>query len=229
MSLQRILLVEDDVATREHLQAMLEPITCFDLIAAVGTVAEGQRVLDEGRIDILLTDLGLPDGSGIELIEAATGRGDILSLVVTVFGDERHVVQAIEAGAMGYLLKDEPGPNIEKALRDMLEGGSPISPMIARYLLRTMRAEGAGPDEDNAKSGAGVPEAPDIPKLSAREHEVLRHIVKGFTYAEISEILGLSPHTVSTHVRKIYRKLAVHSRGEAVYEAMQLGIVQPHD
>ena len=183
----------------------------------MGTVAEGREVLEAKPVDVLLTDLGLPDGSGIELIEQAAKHGEILSLVVTVFGDEEHVVEAIEAGAMGYLLKDQAPDDVGKAILDMAGGGSPMSPAIARYLLRRMQPE------------KGEGEESDIPALSQREREVLGYIVKGFTYAEIADLTDISQHTVSTHIRKIYRKLSVHSRGEAVYEALQLGIVKSDD
>lgn len=123
---------------------------------------------------------------------------------------------------MGYLLKDQVGADVGQAILDMLAGGSPISPVIARYLLRTMR-----PSED--ETHRAEVEACTVPELSAREQEVLRHVVKGFTYAEIADLLGISTHTVSTHIRKIYRKLSVNSRGEAVYEAIQLGIVRATD
>jgi DNA-binding NarL/FixJ family response regulator len=136
--------------------------------------------------------------------------------VITIFGDEPHVVGALEAGALGYLLKDGTPEYIGASIVDMLAGGSPISPAIARHLLRRFRGD--------APARAG--EAESVPPLSEREGEVLRLIVKGFTYAEIAELLGVSAHTVTTHVRGIYRKLEVHSRSEAVYEALQLGLVK---
>jgi DNA-binding NarL/FixJ family response regulator len=136
--------------------------------------------------------------------------------VITVFGDEEHVVAAIRAGALGYLLKSDSQAEIANALREIARGGSPISPSIARYLLGAVR---------------GVPRTPtpDTPPLSERELEVLRAIVKGFTYDEIAGLLEISSATVATHVRRIYRKLSVHSRGEAAYEALQQGIVHPDD
>jgi DNA-binding NarL/FixJ family response regulator len=133
-----------------------------------------------------------------------------------VFGDEQHVVEALEAGALGYLLKDGTAEYIGASILEMLAGGSPISPAIARHLLRRFR--GGAPGE--------AARTEELPRLSEREGEVLRLIVKGFTYAEIAELLGVSSHTVTTHVRGIYRKLEVHSRSEAVYEALQLGLVK---
>jgi DNA-binding NarL/FixJ family response regulator len=136
---------------------------------------------------------------------------------VSVFGDETHVVEAIEAGALGYLLKDGDADYIATSILEMLDGGSPISPPIARYLLRRLQAPPADP------ATSAVP----APRLSPREQEVLNLIAKGFSYTEIAGLLGLTAPTVATHTRGIYRKLDVHSRGEAVYEALQLGLVKP--
>lgn len=126
--------------------------------------------------------------------------------------------QAATVGAaLGYLLKSESSAGVARAILEAIAGGSPLSPSIARRLLGELRdPPGAGP-------------APDAPSLSDRELEVLRHIVKGFRYDEIVEHLGISTATVATHVRKVYRKLAVHSRSEATYEALQLGIIRADD
>jgi DNA-binding NarL/FixJ family response regulator len=141
-------------------------------------------------------------------------------MVITVFGDEQHVVSAIEAGALGYLLKDAPPEAIGRAILEMVAGGSPMSAPVARYLLK--RFAPAEPAASAAPAGGG-------PSLSAREREVLGYIVKGFSYAEIARLTGLSAHTVATYVRRIYGKLEVHSRGEAVYEALASGLVDMDD
>lgn len=211
----RVILVEDEAATRVHLAAALQAAPELLLCGEAGTYAEGRRLVEEANADLLLTDLGLPDGSGLGLVRLAAERG-VLPLVITVFGDDAHVLEAIRAGAMGYLLKDQQADDVVRSLLAVLDGGSPISPTIARTVLQDMRAQ---PDVAQ----------PDRPEFTEREQEVLRGIVKGFTYAEIAGILELSTHTVSTHVRKVYGKLAVHSRGEAVYEALQLGLVQPDE
>jgi len=214
----RILLVEDDTPTRERLACALSGDPRLELVGSVGSLAEGREALAELSPDVLITDLGLPDGSGLELIRNATAsRAEILAMVITVLGDERTVVSAVEAGALGYLLKDGSTDYLVRSTMELLDGGSPISPSIARYLLKHLRAGGSEtlpPAADDTK-----------PRLSAREQEVLGYLVKGFTYAETSGYLGVSEHTVATHVRRIYRKLAVGSRGEAVYEALQLGLV----
>jgi DNA-binding NarL/FixJ family response regulator len=214
----RILLVEDDANTRGRLAAAIEAHPQLVLLSAVGSCAEARAALDAETPDVLLTDLGLPDGDGTDLIRELRRRKlPTEAMVITIFGDEQHVVTAIEAGAMGYLLKDGSAEYIGSSVLEMMDGGSPISPPIARYLLRRFRPPDAG-DDDTAP-----------PRLSEREHEVLTLIVKGFSYAEIARLIGVSAHTVTTHVRNIYRKLEVHSRGEAVYEALQLGLVKIDD
>ena len=217
MGVHTVLLVEDDANTRARLARVIEAHPQLRLIAAVGSCAEARRVLEREEPDVLLTDLGLPDGDGVALVRELRNRGSrTAAMVVTVFGDETHVVGALAAGALGYLLKDGAPDYVADSILDMLAGGSPISPPIARYLLKRFQGlEAATP-----------PEAAALPRLSEREREVLTLIVKGFSYGEIARLLGVSSHTVTTHVRGIYHKLQVHSRGEAVYEALQLGIVK---
>ncbi len=213
-----VILVEDDDHTRERLARAIAGHPQPRLLGSGATCDEGRALLGKLPADVLITDLGLPDGSGIDLIREARDRNPkMLTLVITVFGDESHVIAAIEAGAMGYLLKDGTADYIGSSILEMIAGGSPISPPIARYLLRRFRTP-APP--------AGERSPAPTPQLSEREHEVLQLIVKGFSYAEIAGLLGLSAHTVTTHVRGIYRKLAVHSRGEAVYEALATGLVK---
>jgi DNA-binding NarL/FixJ family response regulator len=216
-----VILVEDDDRTRERLARAIDGHPQLRLLGTAASCEEGRRLLASGTPDVLISDLGLPDGSGIDLIgEARRRHPELLALVITVFGDESHVVAAIEAGAMGYLLKDGTADYIGSSILEMIAGGSPISPPIARHLLRRFRP---------ADPPAAEPADAGTPRLSEREHEVLTLIVKGFSYAEIAGLLGVSSHTVTTHVRGIYRKLEVHSRGEAVYEALALGLVKLDD
>jgi DNA-binding NarL/FixJ family response regulator len=213
---RRILIVEDDEPTRERLARAVSARSAeLELTEAVGTVREGVLSLRRDPPEVLLVDLGLPDGSGIELIRAARAlSSDVLSMVVTVFGDEKSVLGAIEAGARGYLLKDQSEEDVGTAIQQLLAGGSPITPAIAQHLI--LRFQEHPP--------RATPEP--APSLSQREREVLDLVVKGFTFSEIARLLELSPHTVGTFVRRIYRKLEVRSRGEAVFEALQLGLVR---
>jgi DNA-binding NarL/FixJ family response regulator len=210
----RVLLVEDDGPTREHLARAVESHPALALIGRAASLAEARAQLGGELPDVLLTDLGLPDGSGIELIRELRSRApQALAMVVTALGDEKTVIAAIEAGASGYLLKDGSFAEIGAALLELVAGGSPISPGIARQVLRRLQRGSAGA-------------APDAPKLTEREHEVLELIAKGFSFPEIAALLSISAHTVTTHVRHIYEKLEVTSRASAVYEAVQLGLVR---
>jgi DNA-binding NarL/FixJ family response regulator len=218
MGRHRILLVEDDEPTRARLAEAIAAHAELEVQSAVATCAEARVELDsEPPPDVLLTDLGLPDGSGVDLIRLARDRSAATqAMVITVFGDEKHVLAAIEAGAMGYLLKDGSAEYIGRSILELLAGGSPISPPIARSILRRFRGDTASPARPEANA----------PRLTERESEVLTLIVKGFSYGESARLMGVQESTVTSHVRNIYRKLEVHSRGEAVYEALQLGLVK---
>ena len=163
---RRILIVEDDEPTRERLvRALAAHEGELELAAAVGTCREALLALRRDAPEVMLVDLALPDGNGVELIRAARAlSSDILSMVVTVFGDEQSVIAAIEAGASGYLLKGNAERDVGAAIDDLLAGGSPISPPIARYLLRRLQSPPAEVATGSARD--------EIPELSAREREV---------------------------------------------------------
>lgn len=193
----------------------------MDLVAVANTRAEGLALLDGPPADVLLVDLGLPDGSGIDVIRAALRLWPSCDVMVsTTFGDEIHVMQSIEAGAAGYLLKDSAPENLVDEIRCLAHGGSPISPMIARQVLSRFRQrQPAAP-----VSGPTAPTA-ERAQLSARESEVLDLITKGFTVDEIAGLMSVSRHTVLTFVRRVYSKLKVTSKAEAIYEARNQGLL----
>jgi DNA-binding NarL/FixJ family response regulator len=209
-----VLIVEDSAETRDYLVSAVSSDPQLRVAGAVATLREGIALLTQTLSEVLLVDLGLPDGNGIDLLRFARKvGGDTQCLVITLFGDEASVISAIKAGARGYLLKDDAAADIQNAIHQLLQGGSPLSPSIARYLLRGLAEEPpcVGPTP--------------LPKLSEREIEILRHVVKGFTFPEIGSLLGITAHTVTTHARRIYRKLEVRSRAEAVFEALSRGLI----
>lgn len=210
-----VLLLEDDPVTRERLAGIVRASPGLVLAAAFGDLRGALAWLAVNPPpQVLLVDLQLPDGSGIDLIRAAhrlAPQAEVM--VISVFGDESHVVSAIAAGATGYLLKDASAEEITQAISRLLAGESPISSAIARHLLRRFQAPPV----------SGTPAAAS--PLTPREGEVLQLIAKGLSYQRIAATLAMSPHTVTTHIKQIYRKLAVNSRGEAVFEAMQLGLL----
>lgn len=214
----RVAIVEDDAILREDLARVVELADGLE-IAGVGDTLAAGRVLVEAAPDVLLIDLALPDGNGVELIREARERLPAIKIiVVSIFGDARSVVRAIEAGADGYLLKGAGGQQAEDAIRSVLNGGAPISPAVASHILVRMRERTAG------ASGAG----PDAP-LTEKETAVLTDLAKGFRYKEVARLHNISPHTVADHVKSIYRKLAVNSRSEAVFEAVQAGLIKLKD
>lgn len=216
-----VLIVEDDPRFRALFAAAVQAAPDLQLVGAAPDLPEGLRLLDQTRPQVLLVDIGLPSGSGIELIQrAALQVPECASIVVTVFADEEPVIQCIKAGATGYLLKDARDVDIVRQIRLLNEGGSPISPAIARRLLQ--RVAGREPAPVGHASESGEPRV----ALSEQEHAVLALSAKGYNYEEIAGLLSLSRHTVETYVKRIYRKLQVHSKTEAVYEARKLGLMR---
>jgi DNA-binding NarL/FixJ family response regulator len=207
--------VEDDPHYRAFVEDLVEAAPGLECVFATESVVEAVALFDAHAPDLCLVDLALPDGSGVELVRhiaaASTGR----TLVLSVLGDQATVMEALKAGAHGYVLKDMPGPQIINSIRQTLAGFSPISPQVAVYLTRLL----SGPS-----SGEGGLDGSEV-TLTDRESEILSVFARGLSYREAAEVLGVSPHTISDFVKKIYRKLNVHSRGEAVFEAQTLGLI----
>lgn len=216
-----IVIVEDEPEFRRRFAQIIENEPTMRLVGVATNWREAQTIITEEDFDVLLIDLGLPDGNGIDLIRQVSQKkphADIM--VVTVFGDEQHVVASIEAGATGYILKDSTPADVISCIRLLRAGGSPVSPLVARSVLRAIR------NRVSLGTPATLGQATGTNPLSVRETEILQLLAKGMSFNEIGEILGISPHTVTAHIKKTYRKLAVHSRGEAVYEATQMGLLR---
>lgn len=208
----RVLLLEDDAPLRERFTRILQDWSGGTLVAACATLNEGLEALENHQVDLLLTDLGLPDGHGIDAIRQLRQlNSEADALVISVLADDETVLDAIEAGAVGYLLKDADSIELLEAIEEVRAGRSPISSSIARILVRRMNTDTPRP--------AG-------PALTPRETEILGGIAKGFTYAELAEWLHISRHTVPVHIKNIYRKLAANNRSEAVYEASKRGLIR---
>ena len=176
---------------------------------------------------VALIDLGLPDSSGIEIIQwLSKNKPEINTMVVTTFGDEDHVMRSLEAGASGYLLKDETGEELLKHVLEVVNGGSPISPLIARQLLNRMQQQRALESANNPQSASRQSVMQKANSITDRELSVIQQVARGFTVQEIAAQMEISAHTVSTHVKRIYKKLRVNSRSEAVYEASLLGLIE---
>ena len=212
-----VLIVEDNPVTLDVLAEVVRQEPRLQLSCAVNNRSDAEASLEQ-RPDIILVDIGLPDGNGIDLIRTAKERHpETEIMVISSFGDEEHVVEAIEAGASGYILKDTSLPEVGPHILGLMKGDSPISPGIARYLLNRFQAKPANNIEDPSTS------------LTEREQSVLTLIAKGYSRFEAAEALGMSQHTVNTHIKHIYRKLSVHSRTEAIFEACQMGLIRPYE
>jgi len=215
-----VFVVEDDPATRKSLVRKIERSEGLLIAGSAATLADARQSLQTINPDAYLVDLQLPDGDGSELISEITQqRPGNPVLVISVFGDERSVVRAISAGAQGYLLKDAPGEDLAEAIVQVIEGQSPISPSIAKHLLRRFQSQASGesPDTSEDKKSQSI--------LSRRELEILNLAAKGLTSKEAARALQISVNTIGTYTRRVYAKLAVSSRAEALFEARQLGLM----
>ncbi|MGI1677856.1 MAG: response regulator transcription factor [Cellvibrionaceae bacterium] len=212
-----VLIVEDSYATRMRLNKAITKGRSFQLLESVGDFKSASEILKNNSPDILLTDLDLPDGNGIDLIkmlhlpEVKTQ----LAIVISIFGDGDHVINALKAGASGYLLKDDNFIDINNAITQMLQGGSPISPSIARHLLDELTLLPSYPITGEVNNYL----------LTKREKEVLILVSKGYTDKEIGDAFNLSIHTIKGYVKNIYKKLSVRNRMQAVHEAKLQGIL----
>jgi DNA-binding NarL/FixJ family response regulator len=229
----RVIIIEDDPLVLDRFMAVLAPCEDLQLFGEAQTKATGAELIEAGGYDVLVCDLGLPDGDGTDLVrQSAITNPAADIMVLTMFADHHKVLAAIKAGARGYLLKDQSLDDCVAAIREVCSGGSPISPIIARLLLnelglgeRTVRGTILGQPREKKQI---INDPRPSTTLSEREIEALNLLARGFTYAETAELLGISPHTIGTHVKNIYRKLEVTSRAEAVFEASSLGILDTH-
>jgi DNA-binding NarL/FixJ family response regulator len=228
----RVLLVDDDEQLQDSLKQAIELDPALTLLGQCHSLSEAFAALDELQPDVALIDLGLPDGNGLALIKHIHEHvPNCESMVLTVLSDESHVIACIEAGATGYLTKDTRPPEVLERLKQLRAGGSPISPLIARRLLNRFR--GVFTSEALGATAEGTPlekpETIEFTPLSDREQEVLEMVAKGFMQAEIASMMGVSINTVSTYVKRIYKKLAVNSRTSAVHRASELGLISFRD
>lgn len=207
----RLLIVEDHPGFREALSEGLSAIG-FVIAAACASGEEALAALEDASPDAAIVDLGLVGMSGTKTIRALRAiRPELPVLVLTVFEKPAAIVGAIEAGAQGYLLKGVRIEEIAEALKQVSTGLSPISPAVARHLLKTMRERAQGPSPS---------------PLTAREQEVLDLLIRGHSYPSTAMALSISFNTVQSHVRNIYKKLEVSTKAEAAYIALKEGWVK---
>lgn len=214
-----VLVVEPDLDTQRVYRQRLIHDPDIKLIGICSSIASATALLAQTNCDILFTELNLPDGDGLDFIRRASEDLAVQSIVaVTSKNSAADIATAIENGAVGYITKqDSDLHDVGNYIRILRAHGSPMSPTAARVLVDALRRK------PTVKPVVSV--AASRHPLSPREPEVLNLLARGMSFAEISSVLNISCHTVTAHIKKIYRKLQVHSRGEAVYEAAQLGIL----
>jgi DNA-binding NarL/FixJ family response regulator len=212
--MNNILLLEDLPEIRAWLKALVLQVFPSALISEAARVHDALGIVSAVKLDLALIDLGLPDGSGVGVVDALReAQPDALSVVVTIHDDDEHLFPALQAGAFGYVLKEQPREHFIEQLKRISAGEPPLAPSIARRVIAHFAAQAR-------------PQAPAVPKiqLTDRESEVLLRVAKGYTLPEIGVQLCLSRHTIADYVKAIYRKLNVSSRAEAALEAQRLGL-----
>lgn len=215
--LSPLLVVDDLPHCRDWLCAALARAFPGAVIETADSVAGGLAAL-ASRPQLALIDLGLPDGDGLKVLKAMRAQlPDAIPVIATVFDDDAHLFAALGAGAQGYVLKDGALDSLAELLRGIVAGQPPLSPTIARRLLKHFASPVPGP--------AGPTAAMAEDALTPREGEVLRLIAKGLSVPRIAELLALSRHTVGGYLKDVYRKLRISSRAEATLEAARRGYV----
>ncbi len=203
----RIVIIEDDPVVRQYFLRIIATEPAYDIIGMAPDLAAG-RALIRLEPDLFLMDIGLPDGNGFDLVPEIKAACAAKALIISTFGDRDTVVKALSAGADGYLLKDSTPAQVLDAIAITLDGGAPVSPAAAVYLLELLRQP--------QPVAAPAPTPSSDERLTAREAELLAAFAEGQSYKEAARTLGISPHTVGNHVKSIYRKLEVNSRSEAI-------------
>ena len=211
-----VLIVAEAPVWQQRFRASVGACAHMRLVGMAGSCVQAQVLLDLQATDVVVMDLHLLDAQGLDLLHyAAQQHPRSQVLVVADCADDLQVWAAIEAGAAGYLLRHTAADNLCASIQDVMAGGSPMSPEIARRVLQRLRENLHG-----SATRAAACTAP-LAALTSREIEVLKLMAQGLSFDDMGAALFLSPHTVVAHVKHIYRKLAVHSRGEAVYKAQQ--------
>jgi DNA-binding NarL/FixJ family response regulator len=218
-----VLVVEDEPLAQARLRDVLVSLGYTpDALMFAGSIAQARALVAEQPFAMALIDVGLPDGNGIDLIRVLHERDPALPiLVISTWSTEQTILTALQAGATGYVLKERDELEISLSIRSALRGGAPIDPFVARRILDLIGAGGPRPGKPVAQAS----QQGDTLPLTSREVEILSLVSKGLTNREIADVLALSRLTVGCHIKNIYKKLAVSSRTQAVYEARSYGLL----
>ena len=209
----KVAIVEDNYTIREGLAALINGTEGYTCVGAYSTSEKFLQQIQAVNIDVALMDIGLPGMNGIEALKKARELNpDLNILMLTIYEESEVVFEALCAGACGYLVKKTPPSRLLEAIKDIYEGGSPMSSQIARQVITEFQKEKGSTDNSQYS-------------LSNREKEVLNQLSNGKSYQEIGEKLYISVDTVRHHIRNIYRKLHVHSQSEAVAKAIRKKLI----
>lgn len=219
-----VLVAADNAPEAASIAGQIDRHDDLSVLATAMTPAELEELLAQHPdLGLLVTDVVLSNKDVTPILAKAVQKNPKLEVIVyTAYAEDSVVMRAVQAGASGYLLKGGR-EDIVSCIRLLASGGSPVSPSVVRCVLRALRARQTGDWTLTEKSLE--PERKEHKALSQREHDILVLLAKGLSFAEIGNLLNISPHTVTAHVKKLYRKLQVHSRAEAVYEASCLGVL----
>lgn len=219
-----VLVAADNAPEATSIAGQIDRHDDLSVLATAMTPAELEELLAQHPdLGLLVTDVVLSNKDVTPILAKAVQKNPKLEVIVyTAHAEDSVVMRAVQAGASGYLLKGGR-EDIVSCIRLLASGGSPVSPSVVRCVLRALRARQTGDWTLTEKSLE--PERKEHKALSQREHDILVLLAKGLSFAEIGNLLNISPHTVTAHVKKLYRKLQVHSRAEAVYEASCLGVL----
>ncbi len=206
----RLAIVEDDPLLLSNLKLLLGGEPGMTIVGAFSTAEEALAKIEKSPPEVMLVDLGLPGMPGTQLIREAKARiPDVEIMAYTVFENRENVFSALKSGASGYILKGCTPKELIESLFILERGGAPMSPKIARAVIQEFQSEATQEQY----------------LLTNREKEILKNLENGLAYKEIAALLGISPHTVHTHIKKIYEKLHVKSRQEAFLKARKKGII----
>jgi DNA-binding NarL/FixJ family response regulator len=210
-ALRNALILEDHAETRQVLQAVLQQIRPGIHLSEATCLRQARQALYEHRhFDLVIVDIGLPDGDGTDFVrEVVQQSPDSYIVMCTIYDDDKHLFNALRAGANGYLVKEHSRLELTKMLRGILDGQPPLSPAIAQHILDSFHE----PQQQNQIN------------LTPREIDVLTLMAKGYNRKEIADLLELTCNTVSWYIKQVYQKLDVHSRAEATLEASKMGLV----
>lgn len=208
----KVAIIEDHQQFRECLEFLLNNTAGYRCIGSFRSMEEALEKIRFNLPDVALVDIGLPGMSGVEGVRILKERHpNLLMLMNTVYDDDERIFQALCAGASGYLLKKTPPPKLLESLQEAMAGGAPMSPEVARRVLALFREVRAPEQGDH--------------DLTPHELRLLKLLVEGHSYKTAAATLGVSVKTISFHLQKIYEKLQVHSKSEAVAKAFRKGLV----